>query len=312
MIDFWRFNAFFAQELYHEQPISGPGRLESDGVPPARGLRLRDHPVQLHRDRRQPDDRSRVDGEHGHLEAGIERDAQRLLHAAAARGRRAAAGRDQLRPWRRGRRSPTRCSIRSELAGVHFTGSTEVFNSMWKKIGENIGRYRSYPRLVGETGGKDFIVAHPSADPVGGRRRDRARRVRVSGTEVLGGQPRLRAAVAVERGARPHDRDDERHQDRRRPRLPQLHGRGDRQEGVHARSAGTWTTRRRTRRILQGGDGARRRGLLHRADADRDRRTRLPVAVRGDLRTGRHRLRLSRTSSGRRRSRSSTARHPMR
>jgi 1-pyrroline-5-carboxylate dehydrogenase len=49
---------------------------------------------------------------------------------------------------------------------VHFTGSTEVFNAMWKKIGENIGRYRSYPRLVGETGGKDFIVAHPSADPV--------------------------------------------------------------------------------------------------------------------------------------------------
>jgi 1-pyrroline-5-carboxylate dehydrogenase len=53
-----------------------------------------------------------------------------------------------------------------ELAGVHFTGSTAVFNSMWKKVGENIGHYRSYPRLVGETGGKDFIVVHPSADPV--------------------------------------------------------------------------------------------------------------------------------------------------
>jgi 1-pyrroline-5-carboxylate dehydrogenase len=53
-----------------------------------------------------------------------------------------------------------------ELAGIHFTGSTAVFNSMWKKVGENMGRYRSYPRLVGETGGKDFIVAHPSADPV--------------------------------------------------------------------------------------------------------------------------------------------------
>jgi 1-pyrroline-5-carboxylate dehydrogenase len=50
------------------------------------------------------------------------------------------------------------------LAGIHFTGSTAVFNSMWKRVGENIGRYRSYPRLVGETGGKDFIVAHPSAD----------------------------------------------------------------------------------------------------------------------------------------------------
>ena len=52
-----------------------------------------------------------------------------------------------------------------ELAGVHFTGSTSVFNSMWRKVGENMGRYRSYPRLVGETGGKDFIVVHASADP---------------------------------------------------------------------------------------------------------------------------------------------------
>jgi 1-pyrroline-5-carboxylate dehydrogenase len=51
-----------------------------------------------------------------------------------------------------------------DLAGVHFTGSTAVFNSMWSNIGSNMGRYRSYPRIVGETGGKDFIVAHPSAD----------------------------------------------------------------------------------------------------------------------------------------------------
>jgi len=51
-----------------------------------------------------------------------------------------------------------------ELAGVHFTGSTGVFNSMWKTVGSNIGEYRNYPRIVGETGGKDFIVAHSSAD----------------------------------------------------------------------------------------------------------------------------------------------------
>ena len=52
-----------------------------------------------------------------------------------------------------------------DLAGVHFTGSTGVFNGMWETIGRNMGRYRSYPRIVGETGGKDFILAHPSADP---------------------------------------------------------------------------------------------------------------------------------------------------
>jgi len=52
-----------------------------------------------------------------------------------------------------------------ELAGIHFTGSTQVFQAMWRSVGENIARYRSYPRLVGETGGKDFIIAHPSAEP---------------------------------------------------------------------------------------------------------------------------------------------------
>jgi 1-pyrroline-5-carboxylate dehydrogenase len=53
----------------------------------------------------------------------------------------------------------------ADLGGVHFTGSTAVFNDMWKTIGANTGRYRAYPRIVGETGGKDFIIAHPSADP---------------------------------------------------------------------------------------------------------------------------------------------------
>jgi 1-pyrroline-5-carboxylate dehydrogenase len=51
------------------------------------------------------------------------------------------------------------------LAGIHFTGSTATFQHLWRTVGENIAGYRTYPRLVGETGGKDFIVAHPSADP---------------------------------------------------------------------------------------------------------------------------------------------------
>jgi 1-pyrroline-5-carboxylate dehydrogenase len=52
-----------------------------------------------------------------------------------------------------------------ELAGIHFTGSTKTFQHLWKTVGANIEKYRSYPRIVGETGGKDFVVAHPSADP---------------------------------------------------------------------------------------------------------------------------------------------------
>ena len=50
-----------------------------------------------------------------------------------------------------------------DFAGIHYTGSTHVFKGIWKKIGDNIGKYKSYPRIVGETGGKDFIIAHPTA-----------------------------------------------------------------------------------------------------------------------------------------------------
>src|SRR5574343_350292 len=57
------------------------------------------------------------------------------------------------------------CFNHREFAGVHFTGSTGVFNNMWETIGKNMAMYRSYPRIVGETGGKDFVVAHKSADP---------------------------------------------------------------------------------------------------------------------------------------------------
>src|SRR6185369_7067944 len=51
-----------------------------------------------------------------------------------------------------------------DLAGIHFTGSTKVFQSLWRGVGENVAHYRCYPRVVGETGGKDFVFAHPSAD----------------------------------------------------------------------------------------------------------------------------------------------------
>jgi 1-pyrroline-5-carboxylate dehydrogenase len=57
------------------------------------------------------------------------------------------------------------CFNHKDFAGVHFTGSTGVFNGMWKTIGENMHKYKSYPRIVGETGGKDFVIAHKSADP---------------------------------------------------------------------------------------------------------------------------------------------------
>jgi 1-pyrroline-5-carboxylate dehydrogenase len=57
------------------------------------------------------------------------------------------------------------CFNHKEFAGVHFTGSTGVFNNMWETIGKNMSMYRGYPRIVGETGGKDFVIAHKTADP---------------------------------------------------------------------------------------------------------------------------------------------------
>ena len=56
------------------------------------------------------------------------------------------------------------CFSHPDFAGIHFTGSTGVFNNIWKTIGENIGNYKSYPRIVGETGGKDFVLVHPDAE----------------------------------------------------------------------------------------------------------------------------------------------------
>ncbi len=56
------------------------------------------------------------------------------------------------------------CFSHRDFAGIHFTGSTAVFNTIWKTIGTNIGKYKSYPRIVGETGGKDFVLVHPEAD----------------------------------------------------------------------------------------------------------------------------------------------------
>ena len=148
---------------------------------------------------------------------------ERLLHHAAARGGRPAARRDQFRAGRSG--ADFRIAARSpDLGGIHFTGSTAVFQGMWKKVGENIGRYKNYPRMVGETGGKDFIVAHPSADV-----QELAVAIVRGGFEYQGQkcsavEPRLRAAIALAESPGPRRRDDARDEDGRRARLPNFMG----------------------------------------------------------------------------------------
>ena len=132
------------------------------------------------------------------------------------------------------------------LAGVHFTGSTPVFQGMWKTIGGNIERYRNYPRIVGETGGKDFILAHPSADA------EAVVTAIVRGSFEYQGQKcsaasRIYAPVEpVVADARPPRRRGGHAEDGRRHRLLELHGRGHRREGM-GRATGTRSKRRRRR-----------------------------------------------------------------
>ncbi len=164
MIDFWRFNTWFAQELYHEQPVSSPGMWNQMEFRPLEGFvyaitpfnftaiggNLTTAPALMGNTVIWKPASSAMLSSYYTLrlleEAGLPPGVINFLPGEAVQITNALLD------------SP-------ELAGIHFTGSTAVFNSMWKRVGENIGRYRSYPRLVGETGGKDFIVAHPSADP---------------------------------------------------------------------------------------------------------------------------------------------------
>ena len=202
LIDFWRYNAHFARRLLAEQPSSAHRRVEPAGVPAARGVRAGHHPVQLHLDRRQPAHRPGADGQRRGLEAVADPAVLGALHDAAAGGGRPAAGRHQPGHRRRAGRvrggaARTRTSPASTSPGPPARSSTCGAPS-----GENIARYRDYPRLVGETGGKDFVVAHPSADPdVAGHGAD-PRRVRVPGPEVLGRVPRLHPAVGLGPDAR--------------------------------------------------------------------------------------------------------------
>jgi len=164
MIDFWRFNTYFAQELYHEQPMSSPGMWNQMEYRALEGFVYAITPFNF-------------TAIGGNLTTAPAMMGNTVIWKPAASAM--LSGYYTMRLLETAGMPPgvinflpgdavqiTQQLLDSpELAGIHFTGSTAVFNSMWKRVGENIGRYRSYPRLVGETGGKDFIVVHASADP---------------------------------------------------------------------------------------------------------------------------------------------------
>jgi 1-pyrroline-5-carboxylate dehydrogenase len=163
VIDFWRFNVEFMLRIYEEQPVSSRGvwnRLEYRAlegfvfaVSPfnftAIGANLAGSPALMG---------NTVVWKPASTAAVSAYYTMRLLQAAGLPD-----GVINL-VYGSGADIGDAALASSELAGVHFTGSTPVFQSMWKTIGDRIDSYRNYPRLVGETGGKDFVLAHASAD----------------------------------------------------------------------------------------------------------------------------------------------------
>jgi 1-pyrroline-5-carboxylate dehydrogenase len=164
LIDFWRFNVQYMTRIYEEQPISSPGVWNRLEYRPLEGFVFAVTPFNFTSIAGNLPTSAALMGNtvvwkpastaavSAHFlmrlweEAGLPPGVINLVHGSGA-----AVG------------DPALAS--EHLAGIHFTGSTPVFQGMWKTVGENIARYRNYPRIVGETGGKDFIVAHPSADP---------------------------------------------------------------------------------------------------------------------------------------------------
>jgi 1-pyrroline-5-carboxylate dehydrogenase len=164
LVDFWRFNVQYAQEIYAEQPLSSVGVWNTSDYRALEGFVYAITPFNF----------TAIGGNLPTAPAMMGNVAvwkpassamlsayyvMKLLEEAGL-----PPGVVNFVPGDAVMISDALLSHR-DLAGVHFTGSTGVFNSMWKTIGANMARYRSYPRIVGETGGKDFIIAHPSADP---------------------------------------------------------------------------------------------------------------------------------------------------
>jgi 1-pyrroline-5-carboxylate dehydrogenase len=164
LIDFWRFNVHYGRRLLAEQPISGPGLWNRLEYRPLEGFVLVITPFNF----------TAIAGNlptapalMGNVVVWKPSHTQQLAAHYTMRVLEAAGLPPGVINMVTGSGQPvSRVALPNpELAGIHFTGSTGTFQHMWRTVGENISGYRGYPRLVGETGGKDFVIAHPSADP---------------------------------------------------------------------------------------------------------------------------------------------------
>jgi 1-pyrroline-5-carboxylate dehydrogenase len=164
LIDFWRFNPFFQRQLYTDQPFSSLGVWNRVEYRALEGFVFAVTPFNF----------TSIGGNLPTAPALMGNTVvwkpastaplaayyiMRLLEEAGL-----PPGVINFLPGR-GRQVGDPVLASPEMAGIHFTGSTPVFQAMWKTVGDNISSYKTYPRIVGETGGKDFVFAHPSADP---------------------------------------------------------------------------------------------------------------------------------------------------
>ncbi len=164
LIDFWRYNVAFARQLLAEQPASSPGTWNRLEYRPLEGFVLAITPFNF----------TAIAGNLptapallGNVVVWKPSPTQQLAAHYTMRLLEAAGLPPGVINVVTGDgQAVSRVALsHPDLAGIHFTGSTGTFHHLWRTVGANIDRFRDYPRLVGETGGKDFVVVHPSADP---------------------------------------------------------------------------------------------------------------------------------------------------
>jgi 1-pyrroline-5-carboxylate dehydrogenase len=163
LIDFWRYNVAYARQLLSEQPENAPGTWNRLEYRPLEGFVLAITPFNF----------TSIAGNLptapallGNVVIWKPSPTQQLAAHYIMRLLEAAGLPEGVINMVTGDgQAVSRVALRHpDLAGIHFTGSTATFQHLWRAVGENIAGYRDYPRLVGETGGKDFVIAHPSAD----------------------------------------------------------------------------------------------------------------------------------------------------
>jgi 1-pyrroline-5-carboxylate dehydrogenase len=163
LIDFLRFNVYFLSEIYKQQPISSPGIHNQLTYRPLEGFVLAITPFNFTAIGANLPASAALCGN-----TVVWKPADTQVYSAQMfmRIMKEAGLPDGVINliYVDGPTLGELCFSHHQFAGIHFTGSTAVFNQIWKTIGENLSKYRSYPRIVGETGGKDFVMVHPSAD----------------------------------------------------------------------------------------------------------------------------------------------------